>query len=64
MDSKDILQNALALSPAERLCIIEKLSESLSEPDKEIDDEWQKEVEERYKAFQQGKIKTISYTDY
>lgn len=61
MDSKNIIQNALALSPAERLYIIETLSQSLSEPDMEIDKYWQKEVEKRYEEYQQGRIKTISY---
>ena len=36
MDSKSIIQNALNLSPAEKLLIIETLSKSLSEPDKDI----------------------------
>ena len=63
MDSKNIIQNALNLSPAERLFIIETLSKSLSEPDKDIDKYWKEEVEERYEAFLKGKIKTIPYEE-
>ncbi len=63
MDSKNIIKNALNLSPAERILILEALSKSLSEPDKEIDKSWKEEVEQRYKAFVDGKIKTISYDD-
>jgi putative addiction module component (TIGR02574 family) len=63
MDSKNIIQNALNLSPAERLFIIETLSKSLSEPDKDIDKYWKEEVEERYEAFLNGKIKTIPYEE-
>ena len=63
MDSKNIIQNALNLSPAERLFIIETLSRSLSEPDKDIDKYWKEEVEERYEAFLNGKIKTIPYEE-
>ena len=63
MDSKNIIQNALNLSPAERLFIIETLSRSLSEPDKDIDKYWKEEVEERYEAFLNRKIKTIPYEE-
>jgi putative addiction module component (TIGR02574 family) len=63
MDTKNIIQNALSLTPAERLLIIETLSKSLSEPDKEIDTYWKEEVERRYEQFVNGKIKTIPYED-
>jgi len=61
MDSKNIIQTALTLSPAERVFIIEALSQSLSEPDKNIETFWKEEVEKRYTAFLQGKVKSISY---
>lgn len=61
MDSKNIIQNALTLSPTERVFIIEALSNSLSEPNQDIEKYWKEEVEKRYKAFMDGKIKTISY---
>ncbi len=63
MDTKTIIQNALTLSPAERILILEALSKSLSQPNKEIDDVWKKEIEARVKAFDEGKIKTISYEE-
>jgi putative addiction module component (TIGR02574 family) len=63
MDTKNIIQNALSLTPAERLFIIETLSKSLSEPDKDIDKYWREEVERRYEEFVKGKIKTIPYED-
>ncbi len=63
MDSKSIIKDALNLSPAERILILEALSKSLSEPDKEIDEIWKEEVEQRYKAYIDGKIKTISYDE-
>lgn len=63
MDIKNIIQNALSLTPAERLFIIETLSKSLSEPDKDIDKYWKEEVESRYEQFVNGKIKTVPYED-
>ncbi len=61
MDSKNIIQSALALSPTERVFIIETLSQSLSEPDQNIETFWKEEVEKRYKAFMQGRINSIPY---
>ena len=63
MDSKSIIENALNLSPAERLLIIETLSKSLSEPDKDIDKYWKEEVEYRYKEYINGEIKSIPYSE-
>ena len=63
MDTKNIIQNALNLSPAERLFIIETLSKSLSEPGKEIDKYWKEEVEKRYEEFLNGKRKSIPYKE-
>ncbi|MBU0474787.1 MAG: addiction module protein [Bacteroidetes bacterium] len=54
MDSKNIIQNALSLSPAERIFIIEALSENLSEPNQNIETFWKEEVEKRYNAFKKG----------
>lgn len=61
MDSKNIIQSALSLSPAERLLIIETLSKSLSEPNADVEKLWKEEVEQRYNAFLSGEIKTIPY---
>lgn len=61
MDSKKIIRDTLNLSPEEKLLIIEALSKSLSEPDSDIDKLWKEEVEQRYKAFRDGKIKNIPY---
>ncbi len=63
MDTKNIIESALDLSPAERLIIIETLSKSLSEPNIEIDKYWKDEVEQRYTAYLEGKSKTIPYTE-
>lgn len=61
MDTNSIVQKALNLSPAEKIYIIEMLSNSLSEPDSSIDDFWKEEVEKRFQKYLDGKSKTISY---
>jgi putative addiction module component (TIGR02574 family) len=63
MDSKNIIKSALNLSPAERLFIIDALSKSLSEPDKDIDEYWKEEVEKRYDAFIKGRVRRIPYEE-
>ena len=60
MNSKNIIKDALELSPTERVFIIETLSNSLSEHNKNIEKFWTKEVEKRYKDFIGGKIKICS----
>lgn len=59
MDSKSILKEALHLRPAERLQLIELLTQSLSKPDEKIEQIWAEESERRYKALKEEKVKTI-----
>jgi len=63
MDSNSLLRDALNLSPAERLYLIEMLSKSLSEPNLDIDNLWKDEAEKRYQALLQNKVKTIPFKD-
>jgi putative addiction module component (TIGR02574 family) len=59
MDTKELLKEALQLRPAERLQLIEWLTQSLDKPDKEIEQIWDEEAEKRYEALKAGKVKTI-----
>lgn len=59
MDSKTLLREALQLRPAERLQLIEWLTQSLDKPDDKIDQVWAEEAEKRYQALKEGKVKTI-----
>lgn len=56
----NILKKALTLSPAEKAQLIDKLISSLDKPDKEIDELWSKEAEDRIDAYDQGKLKAVS----
>ena len=55
-----ILKEALTLKPSQKAELIDKLISSLDKPDKELDELWAKEVEDRIDAYDQGKIKAIS----
>jgi putative addiction module component (TIGR02574 family) len=63
MDTNSLLKEALNLRPAERLQLIEMLTRSLNEPDPEIERLWAEESEKRYKALEEGRIKTYSFKD-
>jgi putative addiction module component (TIGR02574 family) len=61
MNIQDIISDALHLKPQERYLVIENLIQSLNEPNMEVDEVWIKESQKRLKAYQQGKLKTVSY---
>ena len=59
-NTDSILKDALTLRPSEKAQLIDRLISSLDKSDKEIDELWAKEVEDRIDAYEQGKMKTIS----
>ncbi len=59
MTTADILKQALTLKPSEKAQIIDKLISSLDTSDKEIDELWAKEAEDRIDAYDQGKLKGV-----
>lgn len=63
MDTKSIFKDALELRPAERLQLIEMLSRSLNKPDENIEKIWAEESEKRYKALEEGKVKTFTINE-
>lgn len=61
MPGREILfKEALTLRPSEKAQLIDKLLSSLDKPDKEIDELWVKEAEERIDAYGQGRIKAVA----
>lgn len=63
MCNKEIIENALKLSPPEKLFIVESTLKSLDEPDKEIESIWLEEAEKRLKAYRDGKLQGIPMED-
>lgn len=59
-DTKQILKEALDLPTTERATLVDCLLSSLEQPDEQIDDLWRKKVEDRIKAYQSGKIKSVA----
>ena len=61
MTTTDIIfREALTLKPSEKEQLIDKLISTLDKSDKEIDELWVKEAEDRIDAYDQGRIKGIS----
>jgi putative addiction module component (TIGR02574 family) len=59
-----ILKDALALPPTERVALAERLLASLDAPAREhIDVLWGEEAEDRLDAFERGEIPTIAAKD-
>jgi putative addiction module component (TIGR02574 family) len=63
MKSKQILESALNLKPQDKIGIIEGLLKSLDEPDKTIDEIWAMEAEKRLKAYRNGELKGIEFSE-
>lgn len=58
--TENILRDALTLSPSEKAQLIDKLIASLDKADKEIDELWAREAEDRIDAYDKGKLKAVS----
>jgi len=56
----NIIREALTLSPSEKAQLIDKLIASLDKADKEIDELWAREAEDRIDAYDKGKLKAVS----
>ena len=56
----NIFKEILTLRPSEKAQLIDKLISTLDKPDKEIDELWAKEAEDRIDAYDQGKLKAVS----
>ena len=59
MDSKKVLEYALALGPNEKFLVVEGILRSLDEPDASLDAIWGKEAERRLAAYREGSLEGI-----
>jgi putative addiction module component (TIGR02574 family) len=60
MSTSDVIEQALSLKASDRYLLLEMLHRSLDKPDPEIDKIWQEEALRRVKAYDEGRLKTIS----
>ncbi len=64
MSKNEVLELALHLKANEKFLIIDELLKSLDKPDKNIDDIWEDEAVNRIKAYDDGKLKTVSEEEF
>lgn len=63
MDKKELIAEAVKLSPAERFAVIDELLHSLDRLDPDLDRIWIEEAERRLQAYREGKVKGIPASD-
>jgi len=59
MGTLEIVEMALKLKPTERFDVVDRLLQSLDQPDPEIDRVWLEEAERRLAAYRAGKVRGI-----
>ena len=61
--SKDLFDDALALSMNERVALVERLLESLDAPNEEINEIWATESDDRVRAYEKNQIGSKSVSE-
>ena len=54
---------AVKLPPAERIQVVERILDSLDEPDTTLDAAWAAEAEDRLGAYRRGEVKAVALSD-
>jgi putative addiction module component len=62
-DAKILSRKAQALSPNDRIALIEEVLESLDKPDPEVESLWMKEAADRLAAYRRGDLSARDLSD-
>ena len=54
---------AVQLTPAERMEVVERILDSLDQPDTTFDSLWAKEADDRLAAYRRGEIKALALSE-
>jgi putative addiction module component (TIGR02574 family) len=54
---------AVQLPPEERMALVERILDSLDEPDASLDALWSKEADDRLAAYRRGEIRAVALSD-
>lgn len=54
---------AVQLPPDERMVLVERILDSLDEPDATLDALWAKEADDRLAAYRRGEIRAVALSD-
>ena len=54
---------AVQLTPAERMEVVERILDSLDQPDTTIDSLWAKEADDRLAAYRRGEVRALALSE-
>jgi len=54
---------AVQLPPEERMKVVERILDSLDEPDASLDALWAKEADDRLAAYRRGEVKAVALSE-
>ncbi len=54
---------AVQLTPAERMEVVERILDSLDQPDTTLDSLWAKEADDRLASYRRGEIKALALSE-
>jgi hypothetical protein len=58
---KNIINESIRLKPQNRYLVVEKIIESLNNPDESINKLWVEESQKRLQKYKQGTLETMDY---
>ena len=61
--AETVSAQAVKLPPAERMQVVERILDSLDEPDATLDAAWAAEAEDRLSAYRRGEVKTVALSE-
>ena len=54
---------AVQLPPKDRMALVERILDSLDEPDASVDALWAKEADDRLTAYRRGEVRAVALSD-
>lgn len=61
--AESLSAQAVQLPPEERMALVERIFDSLDEPDPSLDALWAKEADDRLAAYRRGEIKAMALSE-
>jgi putative addiction module component (TIGR02574 family) len=61
--AETISAQAVQLPPEDRMVLVERILDSLDEPDATLDALWAKEADDRLAAYRRGEIRALALSD-
>lgn len=63
LTTETLSAQAVQLPPEERMALVERILDSLDEPDASLDALWANEADDRLAAYRRGEIRAVALSD-